>query len=265
MKQRVITGVLLGFLVLWGLLGSSDFWFGVIVFAVVLLSANEWFQFVGLKSLFHRLIYMLVIASGVVLSLYFPLVTLWVSAAFWLCALWYLSRYSKVPVERLLPDRVKYVMGVFVIVPLWVSLYWLHGYSVPMLIMLILVIAMGDSGAYFAGRTMGKTKLAPVLSPKKTVEGLIGGVLLGGLTAFIFADFIADSLQGYLLLAALMTFMVLVAVVGDIFESMIKRSCGIKDSGRILPGHGGILDRIDSLFPAVPIFVLVAYYLGLLN
>ena len=265
MKQRVITGVLLGLLALWGLIGSSDLWFGVIVFAIVLLSANEWFQFVGLKSLFHRLIYLLVISAGVMLSFCFALMTLWISLAFWLCALWYLSRYSKVSVERLLPNWVKYVMGLFVIVPLWVSLSWLHGYSVSMLIMLILVIAMGDSGAYFAGRAMGKTKLAPVLSPKKTVEGLIGGVLLGGLTAFIFADFITESLQDYLFLATLMTFMVLVAVVGDIFESMIKRSCGIKDSGRILPGHGGILDRIDSLFPAVPIFVLMAYYLGLLN
>lgn len=265
MKQRVVTGVLLGLLVLWGLIGPSNFWFDVVVYGVVLLAANEWFQFLAQKSMIQRIIFLLVVTLGVVFSMYFTLFTLWVAALFWVCSLWCLRQYSRIPSEKLLPGWVKYVMGVLVIVPLWISLSILHGYSVPLLIMLILVIAMGDTGAYFAGRTMGKTKLAPILSPKKTVEGLIGGVLLGALTAFIFAGFVAGSLVQYLALATLMTLMVLVALVGDIFESMIKRSCGIKDSGRILPGHGGVLDRIDSLFPVLPIFVLLGHYLGMLN
>ena len=114
-----------------------------------------------------------------------------------------------------------------------------------------------DSGAYFVGRKLGKNKLAPHVSPNKSIEGLVGGVLLSIIVvvvvAFTALELSAMQLANFVILSVIT---VLASVQGDLFESMVKRQAGIKDSGSILPGHGGVLDRIDSLLAAAPIFAL---------
>jgi phosphatidate cytidylyltransferase len=128
------------------------------------------------------------------------------------------------------------------------------------IVLLAAVIIASDSGQYYSGRTFGRHKLAPGISPKKTVEGAIGGVVIGcatmtagGLSVFPTAS------MGILVLMSLAV--VTLGIVGDLFESLLKRSAGVKDSGSLIPGHGGILDRIDSWLFAGPVYYVFVRYL----
>ena len=131
---------------------------------------------------------------------------------------------------------------------------------------LFLLVWGADSGAYFVGRKFGKKKLAPNVSPNKSVEGLYGGILTSMVivvaVASLYLDMTWPELCLFLILSVITVFS---SVLGDLFESMIKRRAGIKDSGRILPGHGGVLDRIDSLLAAAPIFATGIYVLKLIG
>ncbi len=128
--------------------------------------------------------------------------------------------------------------------------------SSPWWLMYVFLLVWGaDTGAYFAGRKFGKNKLAPYVSPNKSMEGLYGGLATAMLIVFVVEILYLDfTLAQKLLFLILSVITVFSSVLGDLFESMIKRRAGIKDSGRVLPGHGGVLDRIDSLLAAAPIF-----------
>jgi phosphatidate cytidylyltransferase len=123
-------------------------------------------------------------------------------------------------------------------------------------LLLLLIVWSADTGAYFAGRTFGKRKLAPLISPGKTIAGLVGGLIAAPLIAFLAIRLmpIAGFEPGVLIPLVLVT--VLVSVGGDLLISLHKRISGCKDSGKLLPGHGGILDRVDSLLAAAPFFAL---------
>ena len=127
--------------------------------------------------------------------------------------------------------------------------------SVNVLFILCLVWA-ADTGAYFSGTLWGKHKLAPKISPGKTIEGLCGGIMSALIVAAIFAVFAKIEFSKLLPWTFLVILVVLFSVLGDLFESIMKRQAGVKDSGQWIPGHGGILDRIDSLTAAVPVFTL---------
>jgi len=130
------------------------------------------------------------------------------------------------------------------------------------LVFLLAVVMVGDAGAYIVGRAFGKTPLAPVLSPKKTVEGLVGGIGFSVATAV----FLRQTALTDLALATAVGLglsMALLGVVGDLFESLLKRSAGIKDTSSLLPGHGGVLDRIDSLLFAAPFLFLYVKWVEL--
>lgn len=155
-----------------------------------------------------------------------------------------------------------YAVGWILVVPAWVAMVFLHGRS-PWLLLAVMAMAwVADIAAFFAGRRFGRHKLAPAISPGKTWEGAAGavvGVLGYGGLALLAAGVTVSSLGllvvGLVLLTAL-------SIVGDLFESLIKRQAGVKDSGSLLPGHGGILDRIDSQTSTLPLAAVIIYWLA---
>lgn len=153
------------------------------------------------------------------------------------------------------------VMGWFFLITPWISLFLcMHKFPFQpgLLLGLFFLLWAADTGAYAAGRTLGKTKLLPRVSPKKTWEGLAGGLLVSCLTAWLFSNWVGGfTLNQWLILAVSTT---VFGTLGDLAESSLKRSLNIKDSGTLLPGHGGILDRFDGLFVAAPMNALLVYF-----
>ncbi|MFL6712165.1 MAG: phosphatidate cytidylyltransferase [Sulfurifustis sp.] len=180
-----------------------------------------------------------------------------VAAAWWIYALFDLARDG----EGLLHSATgRAVAGTLIIIPVWVAMTWLHATDPrrPLLVLFVVVlVAIADTGAYAAGHAFGRTKLAPAISPGKTVEGVIGGAMAVLLVAYFCGTMIwqlRDARLGIWVALALVTG--LVSVVGDLTESKMKRIAGVKDSGVLLPGHGGVLDRIDALTAAAPAYAL---------
>jgi phosphatidate cytidylyltransferase len=157
------------------------------------------------------------------------------------------------------------LVGLAVLVPPWLALVAVHGSGSlgPWLMLFLLVLIWtADSGAYFAGRRFGRRKLAVHVSPGKSIEGVLGALLLGGLFALACGHalgYAGAALAAFVLLGIAT---VLVSVLGDLFESLIKRYRAVKDSGGLLPGHGGVLDRVDSLTAAAPFFAVGLAWLG---
>lgn len=135
------------------------------------------------------------------------------------------------------------VVGLRLTAPETVGRHWV--------LFLLIVIMLGDTGAYYVGRSLGKRRLAPAISPKKTVEGLIGGVTASVVAAIVAARLLLPDV-GLVHAALLGAALALLGVAGDLFQSLLKRGAGVKDSGTLMPGHGGILDRLDSLYFSAP-------------
>ena len=178
-----------------------------------------------------------------------------ISLVWWLGAfVWILLFPTRIPRVAVL------VCGFLVLIPAWISLQTVI-LSRPMgrllLLLALAIVWAADVGAYFAGRMWGRVKLAPNVSPGKTWEGVFGGLVLAVLTAMAGA-----ALLGYPALAAapLGLSVAAISVIGDLTISMFKRNAGLKDSGRLFPGHGGVLDRVDSLTAAAPLFLLEAWW-----
>lgn len=157
------------------------------------------------------------------------------------------------------------VMGVLAPLVAWASLYlFLHKQGMVYVLSLLVLIWVADIAAYFAGRAFGKAKLAPRVSPGKTWAGAIGGMVAAALWMMISANwlgsFAADVLQhgGWVATAALGVALAALSIVGDLFESLLKRRAAVKDSSQLLPGHGGVYDRIDALLPVAPVALLLS-------
>ena len=159
-----------------------------------------------------------------------------------------------------------FLAGLVVFVACWHALVAARAVSVSFVLSVLLIVWLADIGAYFAGKAFGKHKLAPAISPGKTWEGALGGwlsVMVVAGVAFALQAFeptIVSALVdrfGLLRAVAALTVLVVFSVVGDLFESMLKRQAGVKDSSGLLPGHGGVLDRIDALLPVLPLAMLI--------
>lgn len=182
-----------------------------------------------------------------------------IGVVWWLVALGWLQNYSFASNHQTWARMFKLAAGALAVIPAWCALGWIHAAEPKGHLWLFTALAIvwaADSGAYFAGRQFGKRKLAPTVSPNKTIEGLIGGVVAGVLLGLCGALLAGASGAQLPLVALVALAATLASVVGDLYESLLKRHAGVKDSGNLIPGHGGILDRIDGVLAALPVFAL---------
>lgn len=270
LKQRVITALILVPLILGPIIFFPTPWLYLFLSAVGLLAAWEWTALMGLTKPSSRAAYLLLVAVMLALAWFMGTIDLgvWVlmfGAIWWGNALSMIAGY---PVNfRLKPPgtAMMAIYGLLMLVPALLGLAMLHAGSNGVLRMFFLfgLVWMADIGAYFAGRRFGKRKLAPEVSPGKTVEGAIGGfvgaLLVAATAPWVFGFGRFDWWKLLLLCVAVIG----VSVIGDLTESLFKRHRGVKDSGTLLPGHGGILDRVDSLLAAAPVLALGLALLGI--
>jgi phosphatidate cytidylyltransferase len=185
-----------------------------------------------------------------------------IGVLWWLLAMVWLMHYDFASDHDTHARVFKLAAATLSVVPAWCAMALIHRDGHGWLLLALAIVWAADTGAYFAGRAFGRRKLAPRISPNKTVEGLAGGMLAGVAVALVGAAILGTGATGLLLVALVAALVVLFSVVGDLFESLLKRHVGAKDSGALIPGHGGLLDRLDSVLAALPVFALGKIWLG---
>lgn len=256
MWQRIKTAIILIIIVGVALFAStSPILFAPLLAIGVTIAAHEWTKL--MPKWRQPVVFVLIVLAITLSSLMFELTwpVWWVaSLIIWLMAL---SWVTKFPTHTNWYGKKLALMGVVILTASITAMFYLWQLSPWWLLYVFLMVWCADSGAYFVGRKLGRRKMAPNVSPNKSMEGLAGGLVTGLLVVLAISIF-KLQLSGTALLAfiTLSALTILASVLGDLFESMLKRRADVKDSGTILPGHGGVLDRIDSLLSATPIFAL---------
>ena len=244
-----------------------------VVAGLMMIGLWEWTLLAGINSRLGRATYLaanvgvmtaLAWAAGSGLSLLSDMALL--GAIWWLLALAWLSHFNFASGEQAWARGLKLLAGSLCVIPAWSALCWLHAGQPggpSWTLFALMIVWMADSGAYFVGVRFGKHKLAPRVSPGKSWEGFGGGLLATVLLAVVAMPVLGlgwHRLPDLLLLTVVTT---LFSVLGDLFESLFKRHAGAKDSSDLIPGHGGVLDRLDSLLAALPVFAVGKLWLGL--
>jgi phosphatidate cytidylyltransferase len=259
LKQRILTAIVAGAALLVVLFVLPPVAAEIVMAAFFLAAAWEWSGFLSLRTVATRLAYVAGIAA--LLGAVGWLLPLWLSRdavfdavlrvglAWWFAALvwafFWPTRIAK---------PVGWVCGALVMVPAYIALVKLYALAPAVLLFVLVIVWAADIGAYFTGKRFGRVQLAPNISPGKTWEGVIGG-----LSAVVVVLVLASVYWLEIDIAIVVPFCLAVAtisIVGDLTVSMFKRNAGLKDSGKVFPGHGGVLDRIDGVLAALPIFVL---------
>jgi phosphatidate cytidylyltransferase len=257
LKERVLTAIVLAAVMLGVMLGLPPVATVWLLTVLVLVGAWEWASFAGLASHGARAAFTMVVALALVASFYlysaipgFVWITLIVALAWWFAAFLWLC---------LAPARVTPVTaalaGLLSLVPCWLALVYItfKTQGTHWVLFTLSLVWAADTGAFFAGRWLGRVPLAPRVSPKKTWEGALGGVFASAIVAWAAATWwLHVDVWPFVLTCVAVAAL---SIVGDLTESMLKRSSGLKDSGSLFPGHGGMLDRIDSVTAAAPALV----------
>ncbi len=263
LRQRIITAVVLlavlaGVVLLLPPPGAL-----ITLTLAISLGIWEWSQFLGLKSLLPRLLYVVVVLASMVAVWLYSFqpgalqLVLQITLAWWLVVFVWVTRFPTA-----IPMAVGVLSGILVLVPAWLALSRLlvAENGVLWVVFVLLVVWATDIGAFAVGKLFGRIKLIPKVSPGKTWEGAIGGIALGAIVAFAGALYFKQDPLSFVSLCVAVS---VISVIGDLIVSIFKRHNGLKDSGQIFPGHGGMLDRIDSICSAAPVFVLGLSWQGL--
>ena len=277
LKQRIITALILAPLALCSILFLPLFGFELLMAAVVGLGAWEWSSMSGMTRTITKSAYAAVIVgSCLVLAWLLPVDMIWyqgqlnslyhyvlsVSAIWWAISFVMILLYPRFSSVWHTSKILRAIFGLLTLIPTWVAVVTLrtslydvdHFYGASLIFYVLGIVWAADIGAFFVGIKFGKHKLRPNVSPGKTIEGLMGGVFASlAIIAFAALHYHVDASR-ILLWLFVGTLTVGVSALGDLNESMFKRCAGLKDSGTLLPGHGGVMDRIDSLTAAFPVF-----------
>lgn len=277
LKNRVLTAAVLAPLVIAAILFLPDQWFALLWGLAIAVCAWEWSSLAGLEAVPGRAAFVAVCVGAMTSYQQWAGEAeewlAWPVVAWWFAFSLLLRRFPAKLLEINYPAAARLAVGLFVLVTAWILMVWTqHNLGPVQTLYLFLLVWLADIAAYFAGKRWGLTKLAPEISPGKTVEGLYGALGAGAVFALAvggvlyalgqgsFTSFSAVQLMDFAMLSVVT---VVVSVVGDLFESLAKRVRGVKDSGAILPGHGGLLDRLDSLIAAVSVFYAGSKMLGI--
>jgi phosphatidate cytidylyltransferase len=260
--KRILTASVVVPIVVFGVLALTQTGFELTLALILIISSWEYCNLIQINHLVGKVLY-----ASLVLTVTYLLnnepsnltVVLYATSVWWLIALTWVVMFPNG--SRLLRKAlaIKLINGLFLFVPMAISLMALHLQDSVLVLFLLILIWAADIGAYFAGKSLGKNKLCPNVSPGKTLEGVYGGVALSQVAAisYVYISIQTPSLNDFLIFCFLALVVSIVSVLGDLFESVLKRIAEVKDSGNILPGHGGLLDRIDSLTSSAPIFFLL--------
>ncbi|EGA70028.1 phosphatidate cytidylyltransferase [Vibrio sinaloensis DSM 21326] len=278
MKQRIITALILAPLVILGIFELSLPLFTIAIAAVMMIGYWEWTQFVEPKSRWTALIPAVLVSGLSLVVIPFDADSLnQVAQPHYLmlaagCVWWVISStlaitYPKSSALWQNSTVLRHAFGILTLLPFFWSVLLLRAegieadayHGAKLVLYVCFIVWAADSGAYFAGKSMGKRKMAPHVSPNKTIEGLIGGIITAILVGWGAATWFEIEFTSPLVMIAITLVTVVISVLGDLVESMFKRVSGIKDSSNIIPGHGGVLDRIDSLTAAFPVFAFLYF------
>ena len=271
LRQRVQTALMLLPLAIAAIFALPVKWFLALLAVILLGGSWEYVRLAGFSG--HAGGYLLVLVQAVILVTLFIYADQWDSGIltylYIICAAWLLM-FIRLPLYR--PGTavdnnyrlVSFVTAIVSVTTGWFAVCWLRTQTDGswLILLLLLIVWAADTGAYFTGRTFGKKKLAPHISPGKTRAGLLGGLVSGPLVALLAASLMPLEKVAPVTLVMISLVTVLASVGGDLMISLHKRTSGFKDSSNLLPGHGGILDRLDSLLAAAPFFALSWVVLG---
>ncbi len=263
LKARILTAMVVLPLFLLALLYLQDIFWATLLLVLTVIGSREWCNLAGF-SVKNTIMFMILttLMGGELLFLLSEAAAInaYTSAMIWVYILSALFWTGYVPLQLKHPHKINntlalMLIGWLVLIPTALALYQLRVMSPVLLLGFMATIWISDTAAYFAGRAYGKHKLAYHISPGKTWEGVAGAMLAVIAYGFVWVYvFVNDAYL--IMLIPLLIILAIFGIVGDLFESLIKRQAGVKDSGKILPGHGGILDRIDALTAALPIAIL---------
>lgn len=261
--QRLLTAIVLIPVVAWVVLFSPDTVYIAVLSIIILTAGYEWSALCDVQNKFKK--YSVAIATLVVaylltrLNEQVLLPLMGASLIFWLLVTTFIISRPQWLLMVKMKQWLMLGLGLIVLSIAFLSLYMIRinfSQGPDFLMYLLLLIWVADSGAYFVGRAIGTRKLSPVISPGKSIEGVVGGLLACLLFSFLGVNYFNIENTPIFILVSI--FVAFISVYGDLFESLMKRRANVKDSGSILPGHGGVLDRIDSLIAAGPVFVACA-------
>jgi phosphatidate cytidylyltransferase len=264
LRNRLITAFVLAPIIIFGILKLPPLWFAIVWGVVVLAAFWEWTTLAGFASRTVQWAVLALFLAGQLTARYWaPYAVDWLA---WPVVIWWfavgiaLRSFPETLLRIRYPVAAKAGVGLVVLLSSWIIMVWLRvNFGVKQVLFLFLLIWLADAAAYFTGRRFGRTKLLPAISPGKTVEGVYGAllvtVLFAGCVGY-YLEFQPIAISDFVVMCLLT---VIISISGDLFESLIKRIKGVKDSGALFPGHGGVLDRIDSIAAAVAVFYLGSF------
>ena len=261
LKQRIITAIIALAILAIVLFVVPPLVARTAIAAVIIAGAWEWGGFLFADARAGRIAYLVFIGALMTLVWFNLHEAGWLENLFRIALVWWLLAlvwmlFFPTPI----PAALSWVCGGLVLVPAWAALDNLYTNSPELLVFALLIVWFADIGAYFVGKGFGRVKLAPAISPGKTWEGVLGG--LAAVTVLAAAGSAVFDTDVSVLVPFCLA-VTMLSIVGDLTVSMFKRVAGVKDSGSLFPGHGGVLDRIDSVSAAAPLFALALTWIGL--